>query len=155
MKRQLLLFSLLVFSITLLAQQQRGKFNPTEFREKLEAYVTCKAGFTPSEAQAFYPIYHEMKDKQRHLQRRIFWLKKNPPAANAEEKDFAITIQKIKDLSVEMAQIEVNYYKKMCSVVSPRKVYAAMQAEDQFHREMLEGFSNGKNNPKGHKPNRE
>ena len=72
------------------AQQQRGKFNPEEFKAKLESYVTAEAGFTPAEAQAFYPIYHEMKGKQRQLQRRIHKLRNNPPADNADEKDFAI-----------------------------------------------------------------
>lgn len=142
-------------SLVLMAQHQRGKFNPEEFKAKLEAYITAEAGFTPSEAQAFYPIYHEMKDKQRHLQRRIFWLKKNPPCNNASDKDFAIAIQKTKDLGVEMAQLEVTYYKKMCGAVSPRKVYAAMRAEDQFHRKMLENFGDGKSRPKGQKSTQE
>ena len=129
-------------------QQQRGKFNPEEFKAKLESYVTSEAGFTQSEAQTFYPIYHEMKGKQRQLPRKIFWLKKNAPAENADPKDFALTIQKIKDLGLEIAQLEVNYYKKMCNAVSPQKVYKAMCAEDKFHRMMLEDFGNGQKPPK-------
>ena len=140
---------MLVFGVTMMAQsQQRGKFNPEEFKAKLESYVTSEAGFIPSEAQAFYPIYHEMKAKQRQLQRRIFRLKNNVPAENAADKDFALVIQKIKDLGVEMAQLEVNYYKKMCNAVSPQKVYKAMCAEDKFHRKMLEDFDQGQKRPK-------
>ena len=131
--------------------QQRGKFNPEEFKAKLESYITCEAGFTQSEAQVFYPIYHEMKGKQRQLQRRIYRLKNNAPAENAVDKDFALTIQKIKDLGVEIAQLEVNYYKKMCNAVSPQKVYKAMCAEDKFHRKMLEDFGHGSNSPKERK----
>ncbi|MGX8683518.1 MAG: hypothetical protein ACSW77_06855, partial [Bacteroidales bacterium] len=98
MKKAILIFCMFVSGLTMMAQpQQRGKFNPEMYKAKLESYITGEAGFTPAEAQAFYPIYHEMKDKQRQLQRRIFWLKKNPPAANADNKDFAITIQKITD----------------------------------------------------------
>lgn len=148
MKKTSLLFSLLVFGITLLAQpRQRGKFNPEEFKAKLESFITQETGFNQAEAQAFYPIYFEMKAKQRQLQRKIFQLKKNAPACGADEKDFAITIQKIKDLGVEMAQLEVNYYKKLCKAVSPEKVYRAMRAEDKFHRKMLEDFGHG--NPNG------
>lgn len=149
MKKTILLFCMLVFGVTMMAQsQQRGKFNPEEFKAKLESFVTSEAGFTPSEAQAFYPIYHEMKAKQRQLQRRIFRLKNNVPAENAADKDFALVIQKIKDLGVEMAQLEVNYYKKMCNAVSPQKVYKAMCAEDKFHRKMLEDFDQGQKRPK-------
>ena len=150
MKKTFMLLSLLVFSITMMAQQNgRGKFNPEEFKAKLESYVTAEAGFTQAEAQAFYPIFFEMKGKQRQLQRKIFQLKKNAPASDASDNDFAITIQKIKDLGVEMAQLEVTYYKKMCQAVSPQKVYKAMCAEDQFHRKMLENFNGGGNRPRG------
>ena len=127
-------------SMALAQSPQRGKFNPEEFKAKLEKYITGEVGFTQAEAQAFFPIYFEMKGKQRRLQHSIYQLKKNAPCENAEEKDYAINIQKIKDLGVEIAQLEVNYYKKMCGAVSPRKVYAAMQAEDRFHRMMLEDF---------------
>ena len=146
MKKLVLSFSFLLLGIALMAQpQQRGKFNPQEFKAKLESYVTAEAGFTQSEAQAFYPIYFEMKGKQRGIQRKIFQLKKNAPQTGAD-KDYSLIIQKIKDLGVEMAQLEVTYYKKLCQVVSPQKVYKAMCAEDQFHRKMLEDMG-GQNRP--------
>ncbi|MBQ6191914.1 MAG: hypothetical protein IJK51_06415 [Bacteroidaceae bacterium] len=155
MKRIILSFLLLLAPCSLLLinaqQQQRGKFNPQEFKAKLEAYVTAEAGFTQSEAQVFYPIYFEMKGKQRGLQRQIFQLKKNAPQAG-DDKDYTIIIQKIKDLGVEMAKLEVNYYKKMYAVVSPQKVYKAMCAEDKFHRKMLEGFGQDKHDRKGQGP---
>ena len=138
--------------IAIAAQQRQGKFNPDEFKARLESYVTQEAGFTQAEAQAFYPIYHEMKGKQRKLQRDIFQLKKDAPQAGASDNEFAITIQKIKDLGVEMAKLEVNYYKKMCQAVSPQKVYKAMCAEDKFHRKMLEDFGHEGNRAGGRKP---
>lgn len=145
MKRLSTFLIIYLSAFLLMAQhQQRGKFNPQEFKAKLENYITQEACLTTSEAQAFFPIYFEMKGKQRQLQRSIYRIKNNAPAENANDKDFSIAIQKIKDLGVEMAQLEVNYYKKLCNVVSPRKVYAAMQAEDRFHRKMLEGFGHGK-----------
>lgn len=138
----------------MMAQQpKRGKFNPEEFKAKLECFVTSEAGFTPEEAHAFYPIYHEMKGKQRQLQRSINRLKRNAPGNDASDNEFASIIQKTKDLSVEMAQLEVSYYKKLCNTVSPKKVYKAMCAEDIFHRKMLEEFERGKDRPgKGQGP---
>jgi len=156
MKKVVVLFFLLLApcSLSLMnAQQKRGKFNPEEFKAKLESFITNEAGFTSEEAQAFYPIYHEMKGKQRQLQRSINRLKRDAPGTDASDNEFAITIQKIKDLSLESAQLEVSYYKKLCNVVSPKKVYKAMCAEDIFHRRMLEEFERGKNSPeKGHRP---
>lgn len=153
MKKKLFIFLLLIAPCIMLAQQQqRGKFDPQEFKAKLESYITQEAGFTQAEAQAFYPIYFEMKGKQRGLQRKMFQLKKNAQTVNVTENDYASTIQKIKDLGVEMAQLEVRYYKKLCQVVSPQKVYKAMCAEDKFHREMLEDFDRGKKRGQGNKP---
>lgn len=148
----ILLFSIFMSVCFASAQPQRGKFNPQEFKAKLENFVTKEAGFTQPEAQAFFPIYFEMKGKQRGLQRQIFQLKKNTPANAASDKDYAIKIQKIKDLGVEIAQLEVTYYKKMCQSVSPQKVYKAMLAEDKFHREMLENFGTGGNRNSENRP---
>ena len=155
MKKKIAIFIMLLgglLNAQLSMAQQRGKFNPQEFKAKLESYVTQEAGFTTVEAQAFYPIYFEMKAKQRQLQRSIFKLKKNAPQADADDKDFAIAIQKIKDLGVEMAQLEVSYYKKLCTAVSPAKVYRAMCAEDRFHRKMLEDFGGEQNRQGNNKP---
>ena len=149
MKRSIIiLLGIFVLASLAVAQPHRGKFNPEEFKAKLENFITEEAGFTAAEAQAFYPIYHEMKGKQRELQRAMHQLKKDIHQGEASDKDYAAAIQKIKDIGVETAQIEVNYYKKLCAAVSPRKVYAAMLAEDRFHRQMLEGFGGGKEHRK-------
>lgn len=138
--------------IAMAQQQKRGKFNPEEFKAKLENFITQEAGFTQGEAQAFFPVYFEMKGKQRQLQYKIHQLKKNAPAADANENDYSQCIQKIKDLGVEIAQLEVTYYKKLCQRVSPRKVYRAMCAEDRFHRNMLEEFGHEGKRPGGQQP---
>lgn len=140
----LLLMTPGILSLANAQTQQRGKFNPMEFKAKLENFITQEVGFNTTEAQDFFPIYFEMKSKQRQLQRNICQLKEDAQASNASDNDFAISIQKIKEMDVEMAQLGVVYYKKMCNVVSPRKVYAAMQAEDRFHRQMLENFGHGR-----------
>lgn len=149
-KSLIILFSCLLSASMMMAQHQRGKFNPEEFKAKLESFITGEAGFSEAEAQAFYPIYHEMKGKQRQLQREIFGLKKEMKNDEVSEKDYAATIQKIKELGVEMAEIEAEYYKKLCGTVSPKKVYRAMQAEDRFHRKMLEDFGHARNHRREH-----
>lgn len=148
MKKTLLLtLSLFAFILAATAQQQPGKFNPEEFKAKLESFITEEAALTPAEAAAFFPVYHEMKAKQRELQHKTFRLKKNAPADDADDSEYAIVIQKINDLGVEMAELQVTYYKALCKAVPPHKVYAAMRAEDRFHRKMLEGFGHRKGRP--------
>lgn len=132
---------MLMAALTYVQAQPRGeKFKPEEFRAKLEGYITKEVGLTSSEAKAFFPLFHEMKEKQRDLLDKIFQLKRNSPASNATDKEYATAIQKIKRLEVEKAEVEEQYYKKMCKTIPARKLYLAMKAEDRFHRKMINRF---------------
>lgn len=138
MKKILLVITLCVFSTVCSMAQPGGKrFSPEEFEAKLEAFITDEAGFTPSEAKAYYPIYHEMKDKQRQLQCKIFEIKKRL-SPYASDKECANAIADITKLNKQKAQLEETYYKSLCKAVPARKVFRAMQAEDKFHRQMLD-----------------
>ncbi|MBO4841612.1 MAG: hypothetical protein J5524_11025 [Bacteroidaceae bacterium] len=139
MKKSLLfILFLLCTTLTVLAQPERGKFNPDEFRAKLEEFITKKADFSNTEAQTFFPIFHKMKEEQRTLQGEMFKLKRDRSEENnLSEKDYANKIQRISELNVKMAQIQESYYKKMYKAVPAQKVYKAMLAEDIFHRMML------------------
>lgn len=125
-------------SMTLMAQDNKGgaRFNPQEFKEKLESYITQWAHMTPAEAQAFFPIYHEMKWKQLDLSNKVTQIKRNM-WKNNDDKTCAENINKINELEIQQAKIADQYYRKMCKVVPARKVSRAMMAEDAFHREML------------------
>lgn len=142
-----ILFALLAFNSLAFAERNvegadgRPRFNPTEFRAKLERHITAKASLTESEAQKFFPIYFEMKDKQLDIMKQINKLKYCKPGCNATEKDFSNAIQKAKELNVKQAELEETYYKRLCKAVSPKKVYEAMLAEDEFHRNMLKNFN--------------
>ena len=57
MKRLSTFLIIYLSAFLLMAQhQQRGKFNPQEFKAKLENYITQEACLTTSEAQASSPI---------------------------------------------------------------------------------------------------
>lgn len=142
MKKSLLfILFLLCTTLTVQAQPEGGKFNPEEFRAKLEEFITRKADFTNTEAQTFFPIFHKMKEEQRTLQTEMFKLKRNRSEENnLSEKDYANKIQCICELNTKMAEIQESYYKKMYKAVPAQKVYKAMLAEDAFHRMMLRQF---------------
>ena len=127
---------LLCSCLYILAQQERGKFNPEAFRAQLEEFISKRAEFNNAEAQAFFPIFHEMKEEQRNLQKEIFKIKINTQE-EASEKDYAGKIDRICEINTKMTQIQTSYYKKMYKVVPAQKVYKAMLAEDAFHRMML------------------
>ncbi len=136
MKRILTTFICLVAVVLGAAAQQR--FNPDDFRNKLERHIIKEARLSRQEADSFFPIYTEMKEKQRKLSQQAQELKRNRPAPNATDKDYSTTVQRIADLEVQCAKVQQEYYKKLCKVISPQKVYAAILADDDFHRRMVQ-----------------
>ena len=147
MKKSLIfILFLLCSTFSMRAQHERGKFNPDEFRAKLEEFISQKAEFTSTEAQSFFPIFHQMKEEQRNIQKEIFTLKRIPKEESPSEKDYANRIMRICELNTKMAQIQESYYKKMYKTVPAQKVYKAMLAEDVYHRMMLRQFDNRRRN---------
>ena len=140
--RQILLACLLMASLSASAQMHKEKrISPEEFRAKTEAFIGSKAGFTAEEAQKFFPIYHEMKGKQWKIMQEVGKLKQQKPGFTSTYKEYAAIVSEIKDLNVQIAQLEETYYKRMCKAVPAKKVFMAMQAEDDFHRQALSRFN--------------
>lgn len=123
------------------AQNRPDRFSPQKFVKELEGYIIREAGLSRTEAAAFFPIFHELHNKQRSINWQINELKKRNLPGNATDKDYNNIIRKINKLKVESAELEDTYYRKMCKAVPARKVHAAMKAEDSFHRRMLHRFS--------------
>lgn len=146
MKKQLLLIVLMVVGCLshVSAQQGPHNFSPQKFREDMENFIILHTGMTPLDAKNFFPLYHEMHDKQRKINKEIMRLKRLKNATNLTDKDYKAYVERIMELKVEFAEVERDYYKKMCKVVSPRKVHAVLLAEDKFHRRMLQNLPGNK-----------
>ena len=152
MKKIFILITIqLCASLCNMAHHERWKFNPEEFRAQLEEFITKKAEFTSTEAQSFFPIFHQMKEEQRKLQKEIFTLKRIPKDVSPTEKEYSNKIQQICELNTKMAQVQENYYKKLSKAVPAQKVYKAMLAEDIYHRMMLRQFDQRRRNDNHHK----
>ncbi len=144
-RRTILLILTLVVTFTGSTAQDKGpqRFSPEEFRARLEEHITKEAKLTKAEADKFFPIYREMKDKQRKVAMQAQELKRKHPASDATDKDYLNVVTKIAALDAQVASIESEYYKKLCKVVSPKKVYAAILADDDFSRRMVQHFRGG------------
>lgn len=115
-------------------KNQLPKFDPQEFTKRMEGYIAMKAGLTKEESDKFFPIYREFKEKQRDLTFKQQRLQREKPA---KDSDYDNVITQIAKLSVQIAQLEQTYYPKMCKVVPAKKVHAVLQAENDFHRDMI------------------
>ena len=153
MKRTILFLAMAVFTLTIWAQpgQQNGvpRFDPQKYQQMIEESLTKAACLTPEEAKAFFPLYNEMRAKQREVGKQIHELKKN---ASGDAKQYAETIQKINQLKVDMAVLEQKYYKRMVNAVPADKVFKVIKADDEFHRRMVQGQRNRGRGQGGNRP---
>jgi len=154
MKKLLLLTLMMFISFGMWAQApERGgrRFNPEQFRKMVEESLTKAAALTPDEAKVFFPLYNEMRQKQREMGEEIHQVKKEP---GNDGNAYTQTVLKINQLKVEMAKLEQDYYKRFLKVVPAEKVFKIIQAEDEFHRRMVQG-RRGKGGPNMKKDERQ
>ena len=143
----------LLLALPVLAQsEKRARFSPEEFKAKLETFIAQRACLSQGECEKVFPIYHEMKEKQRELQKREHRLKYKTLKPEDAEKDYQDALAQIAELHVEGAKIETTYYKRMCKAISPKKVYGIILAEDAFHRDMLQRFNKPQQDKNKRKP---
>ena len=150
MRRSIIIIALCLFAVLpIIAQGQnkhKGSFNHDEFRKKMELFITEEAGLSPEDAQKFFPIFREMKEKQMKLGHKIKKLKKDPldddddDDDDKDEDEWAEAVIEIEELKVKQAQIGETYIKRLCRIISGEKVFKALKAEDTFHRQILKNF---------------
>lgn len=152
MKRLIVSMFVAVCALSLWAQpeppQGQRRFEPEKFRQMVEEQLTKAADLTPEEAQAFFPLYNEMRTKQHEMNKQMRDLKCSAPA---DEKACTETVLKVKALQVEMAKLEEDYYKRFCKKIPAEKVLRVMKAEDDFHRRMIQGQRGKQPRPQGRK----
>lgn len=139
MKRTILTALVALLAFASWAQSpEKGKprFDPKVFQQYMEAELTRQSGLTPEEAKVFFPLYEEMKEKQRCIGMQIHQLMRQE---QQDEASCSFRIAKIKQLQVETNQIEQSYYKRFVEIVPASKVFKVMKAEDDFHRRMVQG----------------
>lgn len=141
-----LIFALLAMA-TLLAisvNAQPGRGNRQPQREKIEAqrvaFITNKLSLTPSEAQAFWPVFNEYDAKRHEL------VKSFHQSAEKEEKgidqltDKEATEMADNQLIEAQKQLDLRkeYHAKFKSILPPKKVLMLYQSERDFQKHLLD-----------------
>lgn len=125
------------FLLPMMAQNEgeRPRFNPEIFKARLESYIRDKADLTQEEGNQLFPLYYEMKQKQKDVYQQIHQLKKSHHSQ--QNPNATKVVADIMTLKVKLAKIEQTYYTKMSKALGGEKVLRVMYAEDCFHRDML------------------
>lgn len=132
----LLLLCLVVVGVIIpIAAQVQPKFDPARFEADLRQFITTEASLTPTEAQRFFPLYHEMREKERTFfgaDRRYRCVDPN----NDKMCEEVILLHDEND--IQMKQIQKEYHQRFLQVLPASKVFKVIKAEDRFHRQMFQ-----------------
>lgn len=125
---------IVTLSSILASAQEHKKFDPAKFEADLEQFITTEAALTPKEAENFFPLYREMRNKQFAYmgeERRLRHIDTSDDKACAE----AIRRRDANDLDIK--KLQQTYHNRFMRVLSPSKVFRVLRAEDKFHRQLF------------------
>lgn len=137
---------LLMISTLCVAQEHKPKFSPEKFDQELRQYIVKEASLTQQEADAFFPVYKEMREKQRLLFNKQKQLGKDKPSTDEGCKK---AVAERDAIELEQKKIQQTYHNRFFDVLPASKVYDVLKAEDRFHRHKLQQW--GKNKGKAPK----
>lgn len=123
-------------SISLMAQN-KGKYSKQEFRAKKEAYLKEKAGLTDQEAKEFFPLYFQLEDLKKDVNRKAWAKARTGENPNTTEEEYENIIDTYFNVQVQAAALDKEYIEKFRTVLSAKKIYMIYRAEIKFNRNML------------------
>jgi len=123
------------------AQQQipnrSGQFSPAEYWNQQKAFFTERAGLTEDEANAFFPIYNELQQKKRELNRETRRIMRQEGGAATSEEQSLKAIDAIAETNIKIAELEKEYLQKFKKVLPASKILKIQNAEEQFNSQIL------------------
>ena len=129
---------LLVTPLFLHAEAQGDR--PVE--EKIEsqriAFITQRVNSTPEEAQSFWPIYNEYREKQKALRANKETIK---DLFEMDEADAVQHIDRVLQLEQDELDLKKAYTEKLLTVISAKKVILFYAAERKFKERLLQVMS--------------
>lgn len=128
MKRYLVTFILSILTIFAYAQ----RFSAEDYKHHLESYITEHAGLTKDEASKFFPLYQELKDKQRALFREIRQITHRTEIATTSESTFRQLNERICELNLSIEKLNQEYLIKFRKIISDKKYFLVNRAEASF-----------------------
>ena len=116
------------------------RLSKDEFRARQQAYITEKAGLTPQEAEAFFPLYFELQDRKHQLNEEAWQLMREGKKENLTDDRYDEIMEEVYDARIASDRLEKTYYGKFKKILSSKKIYQVQRAEMRFHRELLKGM---------------
>jgi len=99
--KRIILLLCIFFSVSLLHAQ--GKFDFNRIKAESHSFMTKEAGLTAQEAARFFPVYDEMRDKQRGYFDKLRAIHSARPSS---EREASKMIEQADAYEIQLKQIE-------------------------------------------------
>jgi hypothetical protein len=119
------------------APNRIAQFSPTEYWNQQKAFFTEKAGLTEDEAKAFFPVYNELQQKKRELNREMRRIMREAAGAQATEDQSLKAIDSMAETNIKIAELEKEYLQKFKQILPASKILKVQNAEEQFNSQIL------------------
>ncbi|TYB77438.1 hypothetical protein ES677_00450 [Bizionia gelidisalsuginis] len=139
MKYLLITALLVLFTHHVSAQHHDGKIDRDKLKTLKVAHITEQVSFTQQEAQAFWPLYNTYEAQRNTLHEASKERKKENLEGISEiaAKKYLNTLLKIED---DYYSNQKEYYAKLESVLSAKKIIKVIQANRSFRKKMIDEF---------------
>ena len=141
--KQLITIVCILLTLSVSAQNQNrrptpsGQFSPAEYAKQQRDFFTKNAQLTQEEADAFFPIYNELQQKKREINRQIRITMRQEGGAQISEEQSLKAIDAKADANIRIAELEKEYLKKFKEVLPATKILKVQNAEEQFNSQIL------------------
>ena len=117
------------------------KFDFEQFRKDLTKHISTRAGFTAKEAQAFFPLFFEMKAKQRSYMRKTVRAYRRVEKEDLKEKECQKILREVENLEDKKDEMERTYMQRLEKAVGAKKLMKALNADHEFGRKMFHNMA--------------
>ncbi|EJW94037.1 hypothetical protein EVA_17855, partial [gut metagenome] len=104
---------------------------------EITTFITCEAGLTKEEAQKFFPVFFEMREKQHILERQKAKALRLAAAHNPSDRECARVLDEIERFNQKSLRIETSYTKRLEKLIGARKLVKVLSADRKFARRMF------------------
>ena len=143
MKTYIIPIFILLFSVSLFAQQNRDRVKALKV-----SFITEKLDLTPKEAQAFWPVYNTFEENSTKIRQQNIRSIRREIKQNLN----TLTDAKASELLERLIQAENNLHKehmelmtKLKDIISPQKIIMLRAAEDDFKRKLFDQYKRKRN----------
>lgn len=137
MKTKYTLFVLTLLLCLPIFAQKKNKYKEGDFRGKQQIYMTEKAGLTSEEAEKFFPLYFELQDKKKAINKQRWADARHGKNPGTTEEEYGKIIDNFYNTKHEMIDLEKEYIEKYRKILTDRKIYMIYWAEIKFNRNMM------------------